>query len=39
VFSTNAGLPSSGSTVSFKVLVVLTTGNTAGSNAVAVARP
>lgn len=38
-FFTDAGLTSSGDVASFKVYVVTTTDNEAGSNAVAVARP
>ena len=39
VLATNAGLPSSGSTMGFKVYVILNTGNERGSNAVTVSRP
>lgn len=38
-FFTDAGLMSSGDVASFKVYVVTTTGNEAGSNAVTVTRP
>jgi hypothetical protein len=37
--STVEGLPSSGATMRYKVYVVLTTGNEAGSNAVEITRP
>ncbi len=38
-FLTNSGLTSPGSTASFKVYVVLTTGNEKGSNTVTITRP
>ena len=38
-FFTTAGLASPGSTASFKVYVVLTTGNEKGSNTVTITRP
>lgn len=38
-FSTAAGLPSSGSTMGFKLYVILNTGNERGSNAVTITRP
>ncbi len=38
-FSTDAGLVTPGSTMGFKVYVVLTTGNQKGSNAVSVTHP
>lgn len=38
-FSTDEGLPSSGSTMGYKVYVVLNTGNERGSNAVTITRP
>ncbi|MEX2176937.1 MAG: hypothetical protein WD872_21425, partial [Pirellulaceae bacterium] len=38
-FFTTAGLANSGDTASFKVFVILTTGNEAGSNTVTITRP
>jgi hypothetical protein len=38
-FSTSAGLAASGDKASFRVYVVLTTGNEAGSNTVTITRP
>lgn len=38
-FFTTAGLATSGSTASFKVFVILTTSNEAGSNTVTITRP
>ncbi len=38
-FLTNAGLTAPGSTASFKVYVILTTGNEKGSNTVTITRP